>query len=74
MIAEVPLLDDGVASMAVRAPNLARCHLPLEHGNRAFTAGQLDDPRGLFTDVVEVQDHWIGFTSSDAWMLAEVLE
>jgi hypothetical protein len=74
MIAEVPLLDDRVAPMAVRAPNLADRYLPLEHGNRALTAGELHDPGGLFTDVVEVQGHWIGFTARDAWVLAEEVE
>ena len=39
MIAEVALLDDRVAPMAVRAPNLAGSDLSLENGKRALTAG-----------------------------------
>ena len=71
MIAEVPLLDDRVAPMAVRAANLAARHLPLEHGKRALMAGQLHDPGGLVTDMVEIQDHRVGFPARDARVLAE---
>jgi hypothetical protein len=74
MIAEVPLLDDRVAPMAVRAPNLAGCDLPLEDGNRALTASQLDHPRRLFSDVMEIQDDGIGLPARDAWVLAQEVE
>jgi hypothetical protein len=74
MIAEVPLLDDGVAPMAVRALNLAGCDLSLEDGNRALTAGELHHSGRFFTDVMEIQDDRVGLTARDARMLAQVVE
>ena len=39
MIAKVPLLHDGLAPVAIRAPNLAVRDLSLENGDCALTIG-----------------------------------
>jgi hypothetical protein len=56
MIAEVPLLDDGVPSMAVRAEYFAQGDFLFEQGERTLTSGKLHDARSLRARVVKIQD------------------
>jgi hypothetical protein len=69
----VLLVDDGLAPVAVRAPNLALRNLSLQDGDRALTISQLHDASCLSTDVVEVRHDRIGLGTDDAWVLAQVV-
>ena len=67
------LVDDGLAPVAVRAPNVALRNLSLKTGDRALTIGQLYDTGRLLTDMVEVQNDGISLSARDAWVLAQVV-
>jgi hypothetical protein len=54
--------------------DLAFRNLAFKAGDRALAAGELDDPRMLDSDVVEVQDHRILLPAIDAKRFPKVAE
>jgi hypothetical protein len=58
------LLLNGAPAVAVGAPDLARCDLSLQRGDRVLVEGQDNDASAFAADVIEVQHDQIGIASS----------
>jgi hypothetical protein len=74
MMAEVGLLDDRTAAMAVRAPDLAIRDLCIEHGEAGLPACQLNNTGSFGADMIEIQHDWVRLPAVDAGSRREVVE
>ena len=74
MMAEVLLLDDRASPVAVGAAHLALRNLPSKRRQRGLAACELHHAPSFLTDMIEVQDDWIGLTAVDTRSGAQILE
>jgi hypothetical protein len=74
MMAEVGLLDDRTAAVAVRTPDFASRDLRSEDSESGLPAGQLNNTGSLGPYMIEIQDDWVRLPAGDAGSLREVVE
>lgn len=74
MMAEVLLLDDRPSPVAIGAAHFALRNLLSKRGERALASRELHHAPSFLTDVIEVEDDWIGRTAVDTRSGAQVLE